>query len=410
MPKYSWSGDSPPEIEKHSLCKHAILKDYLVKYILVCFSATLAYPGRPWRLTIVDGFAGGGLYEYRGQEKPGSPLVILQAVKEAKAMLVTQHGRDKVNFDVDIICIEKDAEAAAHLQSVLNQPEYAQGEMGAKTRVWPGEFGDHLPHAKQFIKDKSKTKPGKCLFILDQYGYSDVLFPQLREILSMNSEVILTFAVSALATFKKYDGLQKIVSDQEAIEALERMKDRPGHRRVDIQRELSDLIWQQSRAPFYTPFFIQLDKSSWGYLLVHLSQHFKARDVMIDVHWKHDNDLAHYGGPGLNMFGYKSSNDLGELIGAEFRFNEVAKERTMKALPEDILRFLRENLGPVSFQDLKMGVSNETPASDDMIRTVLMLLRGDGELLLRREKKERIRASDELQLSPQALIPFTKKR
>lgn len=417
MPKYSWRGGNLPPIENHSLRKHKIIKDYLIDYICVRFVRSLAFSNRPWRLTIVDGFAGGGLYECHGHVQIGSPLVIGEAVREAEAKLASKYGEDRVNFDVDIICIEKNKESAKHLQDVLNRPEYAQKNAHVKTHVWPGEFGDHLPPVLQFIRKKSNNKDGKCLFILDQYGYSDVLFSQIRSILSMNSEVILTFAVDALATYlseSKYPVLRKIGFEQQDIETLQQLKNNPTSCRADIQRILSHNIFQHSKAQFYTPFLIHSDVGNWGYWLVHLSKHYKARDVMIDIHWKHNNALAHYGDPGLDMLSYDSSRDhlhTGEqMIGEEFRFDETAKAKVLDALPEDILRLWRTISGPVSFRDLKMRVSNgRTPASDEMFRTVLQELHVNREIRIPRKNAQNIQDKDVLHLRPQMVIPVPKK-
>jgi len=62
MPRseYDWElGSPPPVIKLHSLVKHEIIHAYVAKYI----SILAANPAqRQLRLTLVDGFAGGGLY------------------------------------------------------------------------------------------------------------------------------------------------------------------------------------------------------------------------------------------------------------------------------------------------------------------------------------------------------------
>jgi three-Cys-motif partner protein len=55
---YKWiPGEQPPPLGRHSIAKHNVLRAYLEKYV-----AILA--GRPvqerLKLTLVDGFAGGG--------------------------------------------------------------------------------------------------------------------------------------------------------------------------------------------------------------------------------------------------------------------------------------------------------------------------------------------------------------
>jgi three-Cys-motif partner protein len=60
----------PPIIHQHSLAKHEILRAYLTAYIQTLISSP--FQDR-FRLTLVDGFAGGGIYRHEatGQEVLG---------------------------------------------------------------------------------------------------------------------------------------------------------------------------------------------------------------------------------------------------------------------------------------------------------------------------------------------------
>ena len=408
--KYKWGGDSLPQIENHSLCKHNIIRDYLFKYIIVRFKGNLSYPNSPFRLTIIDGFAGGGQYDYRGQTVDGSPLVILNTVEEAMAYLISEHGEDRVNLDIDIIFVEKDAATVKHLKSILPPPKSKKYNV----HVREGEFGEHLPKIIEQINHKSgKKKNGKCLFILDQYGYSDVLMEQLKKIMTMNTEIILTFAIDSLATFfsiKNKPALINLGFPASDITSALSSKDNPKARRINIERLCSQNIKRHSNAKFYTPFFIHSDKSHWGYWLVHLSKHYKAKDVMMDVHWKHGNKLAHYGSPGLDMLSYKSTLDnehTGKiLLGDDYRFDDMARTRSMAVLPEEIARFIHEHEGPLQFFELKNQISNNTPASDAMIKDALWIVHENKEIIISRQKKENIKDKDNIKIPPQTVFTF----
>ena len=392
--QYKWGNDSLPSIKNHSLCKHKIIKDYLIEYILVRCRKLFAYPGSTLNLTIVDGFAGGGIYEYNGQIKYGSPLIIAQAIKEAGAILKSQYRSNHVNLDIALICIEKNVEAANSLKNILRESEYSEENI----QVWHGEFGQNLPRVIGFIKEKSNKK-GKCLFLLDQFGYTDVLGSQLQQILQMNSEVILTFAVDSLIAFlskEKKPALRTIGFNDAEIDLLLSLWDRPDTCKADIQLVLSQHIKKHSRAPFFTPFLIHSDVSNWGYWLVHLSKHYKARAVMMDVHWKHGNGFVHYGKPGLDMLSYKSTSDIlytgQEIIGEEFRFDAIGKSKSMEVLPEEIARIVYEN--PIEFGTLMNHIFNDTPASRDMIINALWEVKNNGEVSIPRNKKDRIQDKD----------------
>jgi three-Cys-motif partner protein len=78
-------GSPPPLIRPHSLAKHRVLRAYLEKYV----SVLTANPKQEtMRLTLVDGFAGGGKYldSRTKEERPGSPLIMLEAMKAAESV------------------------------------------------------------------------------------------------------------------------------------------------------------------------------------------------------------------------------------------------------------------------------------------------------------------------------------
>jgi three-Cys-motif partner protein len=97
---YGWDpSELPPIIRQHSIAKHGILRGYLCAYI----QTLVSNPNRDeFRLVLVDGFAGGGLYrdEDTQQLVLGSPFVMLEATREAEA-LINAGRRKPVRLDVD---------------------------------------------------------------------------------------------------------------------------------------------------------------------------------------------------------------------------------------------------------------------------------------------------------------------
>lgn len=60
---YDWT-NGPAELEPHSLTKHQVLVDYLIRYFQ---QRLLNARGRDrFRITLVDGFCGGGRYQVNG--------------------------------------------------------------------------------------------------------------------------------------------------------------------------------------------------------------------------------------------------------------------------------------------------------------------------------------------------------
>src|SRR5262245_59442878 len=98
MPKYDWSS-GPAELEPHSLAKHKILREYIERYIPIVMRGG-SIP--KLRLTLIDGFAGGGEYVVSGQGgvvQKGSPLILINAVDVAKARINAKRD-NPVSIDV----------------------------------------------------------------------------------------------------------------------------------------------------------------------------------------------------------------------------------------------------------------------------------------------------------------------
>ena len=74
--KYLWlPGNKLPPLEPHSEAKHHVFRAYLKAYVN---RLTRRPEQDKFRLTVVDGFAGGGAYlSPNGAEIPGSPMILL---------------------------------------------------------------------------------------------------------------------------------------------------------------------------------------------------------------------------------------------------------------------------------------------------------------------------------------------
>ena len=106
---YDW-GNGPAELDPHSVTKHDVLAGYIRRYLE---QRTLNARGRErLKITLVDGFCGGGLYKIRGNDKlvHGSPLRMLAAVEEAR-VLINQARTKPIELDAQYVFIDKDAKA-----------------------------------------------------------------------------------------------------------------------------------------------------------------------------------------------------------------------------------------------------------------------------------------------------------
>lgn len=385
---YDWS-NGPAELEPHSLTKHQVLVDYLIRYF---HQRLLNARGRDRiRITLVDGFCGGGLYhlEGTGELVDGSPIRILQAVEEAS--LKINEGRPKqILFDVQFIFIDKDRKALSHLRDVLKERGYEQ-EIGKTIHILHADFSSAVDEVLARVA-RHTPRSGTVLFFLDQYGYTEVPASLIQQIFASarDAEVVLTFHVSSFATYTNDELARKISSTLRvdifkhlggrSIEDIKR--DEADWRRF-IQAALYEALVDGCGAEFFTPFFIRGAGAGHGeYWLVHLSQHHRAQDVMKEVHWQHSNHFIHYGGAGLNMLAPQTMGFLQEFDGG-FKFDDVARSRSDKELVSQLARRIFDQSVPKSFSRLFAETCNGSPATAAMYKDALATLITEGDVTVR---------------------------
>lgn len=376
---YNWS-NGPDVIQPHSVAKHRILQSYLAAY----FQTLVSSPKQDvLRLTLVDGFAGGGLYVHNDTRAlvKGSPFICLNATKEAD-FLLNKDRRKPVHLDVSYFFVESDRDAHLHLDKVLRNEGYGS-LLGNTIHLRHATFQNEADEIIEFIKEKS-PRNGRSIFILDQYGYTDVPTKLIQNIFRnlASAEVILTFGVDSLLNFAGDKGLTKELLNQIGVpdvlqgRTVEEIKSSERDWRLFIQSSLYGKLVTQCGAKHYTPFFIRNSKGHGDYWLIHLSQHHRARDVMTEVHWDNNNSFIHYGGPGLNMFhivGYDPDHDSARKGQLElgFEFDDVARKASIASLMEQIPRMIYADDEGESFGVLFATTCNESPASAQIYRAAI---------------------------------------
>ena len=414
MPKYDeWKSGSLPELQNHSKCKHDILRDYLLRYLLVLHTGTLRYGNKKFNVTVVDGCAGGGKYQFGSQIVDGSPFVILNTVREAEMTIQTireKSGATTIDVNIDVILVEKDNKTANFLTEELRKGE----RLTEKVKIVQGDFNEEVPSVIDFIKQKSQGQPGRCLFFLDQYGYSKIGLNQVWKILaSLKSEVILTFAVDYLVDHlsgSKRSMLENLGFMPSRINELFQLAKNTKESRRTIEHVLAQHIQSATGAKFYTPFFIRGNNTHRGYWLVHLSNHYRAQDEMVSVHWEKGNDLTHYGSAGMDMLGYLSGKDENytkQLPIEEFRFDQFAKEKSKNCLRKELPELIYQE-GQIKYCDLLKKSLNHTPANREIINEVIEEGMESKELSIPRREAKNIKDSDIIQLAggQKNIFPF----
>lgn len=378
---YDWVlGEPPPKIKRHSEVKHSLLRSYLVDYFLTLVST----PAQDRiKLTIVDGFCGGGRYiNSMGHRVPGSPIVILNAMREAQARVMEfQQRRKDILFDVELICIDESADAIAYLRRELEAEGYGEALRDGSIKTLHGTFAKLAPSAVERAGERS-PKRGRAIFVLDQYGYKSVPQQALASIFQRlpRAEVILTFNVDSLINYlspKTLAAFERRTGFAGAITAadLDRSVRGPGWR-LHIQSSLYSTITNSSGADFFTPFFIRPERGHGDFWLLHLSRHWKARDVMATAHWGHQNHFGHYGRPGLDMLrtGYAAAIDEEDSPQAAFEFDDAARAASHEAMLEQIPRALADQRDGVPFEQFFLSHINSTPATLEMVEKSILQL------------------------------------
>lgn len=421
LKQYNWT-NGPDLIQQHSVAKHRILEAYLAAY----FRTLVSSPNQDvLRLTLVDGFAGGGLYVHNDTREPvmGSPFIFLEATREAE-FLINKDRRKPVQLQVDYFFTEADRHAYLHLDKVLR-------EAGHGDRIGNGIYIDHARFQDKadaiigFIKKKS-PKNGRSIFALDQYGYKEVPTQLLRKIFDAlpSAEVILTFGVDSFMNFAS-DGEQvKDLLDGLGIpdifrgRSVEEIKASDRDWRLFLQSTLYRRLVENCGARHFTPFFIRNRGGHGDYWLIHMSQHHRARDVMTEVHWANSNYFIHYGGAGLDMFqmvGYDPAHDaayLGQsLLG--FEFDDVARRASIAALNEHIPRRVYADDSGISFGELFATTCNSSPASAQIYRESIGKLLDEKAVEIvgvdgtKRRSSAQIKDSDQILSPPQRPLFMT---
>ena len=396
---YEWSADGPlPILENHSRAKHEILRGYLAAYV----QTLLSNPNRDqFNLTLVDGFCGGGLYQLAGtgEEKPGSPLIMLNALREAEALVNT--GRKKpIRFDVDYFFIDAHPDATALLSKVLKVQGYER-RIGKDIHVWNADFNSKADVLIEHVK-RRMPRNGRAIFLLDQYGYTEVPTDVIHRIMKQvpSAEVILTFNVASLLTYisDKKGQAEALLARAGTPESLKgrsiadiKLNERDW--RLFIQACMYPDLVRNCGAQFYTLFFIRSEEGHGDYWLVHFSQHARARDVMTRIHWEKSNFFIHYGGAGLDMFeglGYAPSLDgsLSDQARLGFEFGEREREDSIRALMEQIPRLIYSAPGEgLVFEAMFATNCNMSPAHAELHKEAIARLRTEKDLEVVRGKR-----------------------
>ena len=403
-------GSPPPSIEEHSLAKLAVFRSYVANYMdRLCQGSRRDV----FKLDLVDGFSGGGVFRDDGAEIPGTPLIMLEEAQAAYARLNEKRIKP-LHFDLKFHFGDIEPDHTRYLRQALSEREFRIPEH--KVAIYDGAFEETVDVIISDIK-RRQPRAGRALFLLDQKGFAQVAFDLIRRIFDelARAEVILTFAAETLLNFmverpEFYTAARPIELSETDIRDLVGLKQGAGGRAL-AQRTLRDHLRLQTGATYDTPFFIRPRNSRRALWFVHLSRHPVARDVMVQCHWENFNTFEHYGSGGLDMMGWDPlSNGLLPLFGFSQLDADLLHEQLLDTIPAELASF--DFSSPLTVEEFRTAVANRTAARFTDLDKALSALASAGELdistqsgKLRQKGLVRLDHSDHIALSSRPMFP-----
>ncbi len=376
---YDWANGA--ELPNHTRCKLDILREYFAQYLRVKCSPMV----RHFRIAIVDGFAGGGIYK---DGTVGSPLIFLEELK--LFFIENTIKRDKILPKLSIECLfivnEDDPEANESLYKQLQlweqDNDIPKEHFNVKIQKLQKPFLDVYPEIRQTLWNR---KFQNVLFNIDPCGYTDFNLTTLQDIMKSfkNVEVFYTCMIGALlqyTTKQKGDGRASRDSIEENIKKL---------LDVPLENFLEDKsLWKKphwlgaaerivhkklsNTADFVSPFAINQEGNvGYNYWLLHFANNYRAREVYNDVLHGNARGAAHFGKSGLKMLEYTPEE---KNVGL-FNFSKDSTEMRTKSKEElrfDIPEFMSKFRDGMSVGDFRNAIYNDTPAHSDDINSVLI--------------------------------------
>ncbi len=381
-PKYEWIvGQAPPKLDPHSRAKHRLLRAYLERYIEIL---TANPRHESLRITLIDGFCGGGEYLHQSETVPGSPLILLQEIAAAQVKLDATRTKP-TRLSAEYIFVDNTKKNLKYLRHLIALTPFAP-LLDQSISLVHRSFEEALPDIVRHIKSRGNSE--RAIFFLDQYGYSDVSLQAIRSILAelRQPEIILNFSVNSLIDYLNADepflrGVTPIeLSLTQLHEMLDFKKDQREARWLIQHFLYRHLIRKMGTEHYYTCFFLKSSESGRAYWLVHISKHPRARDEMAVRHWALTNHFVHHGKAGLQMLGFDPEKDL-EQMPLDFLFDDDAAVRSHAALLDQLpQRIYGAGNSHVTLGSIFTEICNETPATVSQVSEVLTDLRNEKDI------------------------------
>lgn len=406
MVKKNLDWEDGAKLDDHTKKKHAILREYFRQYLII----RCQLPQQPkFRLAIVDGFSGAGLYNC---DAYGSPLIFVEVLINTTTE-INLHRASQGIRPIQVECLlllnDHNNSVIAQLRQNITPLLLKAKEENQNLHIQPEYFSDSFEAIYKEIKQKILSANYRnVLFNLDQYGYSHVTTTHIRDIISSwpSAEVLLTFMITSMLTFlspkKEAKGVPLEPGMKQKVDTL--LKDNHlGKKEWLGEAEKVAYMHLKDCATYVSPFSIN-NPDGWRYWLMHFANSYRARQVYNNVLHQDGVSQAHYGRSGLNMLSYNPVDEVRLYL-----FDEDSRESAKKALYDDIPRFVAESGDTLVMEDFYAAAYSETPAHSDDINEMIVE-NPDMEVITesggKRKKPKKIKASDTLKLKSQKSMFF----
>jgi three-Cys-motif partner protein len=410
-----WEVGTLPPLGDHSEKKLELIREYLVLYLQILLANA---HGKPLQeVTLIDGFAGGGVYQ---EQRKGSPLVILEAVEEA--MRLVNLGREKPVTIVPICYfIEEDPDAAACLEHQLKLAGYGP-RIGKTVHIRRATFAASVPEIIEDVRRRHPQGGNRTIFLLDQCGYTDVPAALIKNIdikLNGRAEFIINFSIGwfgdffSAATASNYQGMIKRMGLEGHLDVNRLLSQRVslgGHWKHAVESHIGRGYHSSTGIKFFSPFYIEPHDNHRGYWLLHLAQNQRARSAMMQIHWSKANRSKHYGPLGYDILSYKSDLDP-TLYLKGMTFDDSTRTKCRDQLAQDYARLVRDRFQEgLPYADLADRTCNDTIADNKLLGDVLWQLYGANEIEIlsptgKAKRALKFNANDIIRVKRQLIIP-----
>lgn len=204
-----WSADASqvPSISSHTLAKHQILFEYVKHLILTLYGKV--FPHGVTSFTFVDGFCGGGIYfeDASGEYKKGSPIILIEAVREAfrEANRVLPINVRYIFIDSEeqhVKCLKEYSMNYWNIGCLTDESEHIYRKENAEMTERCNFISGSFEEISDYCVLTANLRKGHSFFLLDPAGWDDISVKTIRKINDIpGSEILYTYMLQSLKRF-----------------------------------------------------------------------------------------------------------------------------------------------------------------------------------------------------------------